>query len=181
MPRKIRVNQKVYEYFRENSEVISGKYADYADALWKQNDMKNSYFKRLIDLYTVAAAIGIRIKRRAIEDSSSDNKRTIQMDQLMTELSTLQELMRIVLIIDDSRSLTLEEKLDSAFRLPETQEVYQYNMNLFNSYMRGGLEYLYENLIVRTISPEDENYGDGRITNMMALLKTNFDEGELHI
>ena len=108
MPRKIRANQKVYEYFRENSEVLSGKYADYADALWKQNDIKNSYFKRLIDLYTVAAAIGIRIKRRAAEDSSSDNKRTIQMDQLMSNLSTLQPLMRIMLIVDDSRSLTLE-------------------------------------------------------------------------
>ena len=93
MPRKIRANQKVYEYFRENSEVLSGKYADYADALWKQNNIKNSYFKRLIDLYTVAAAIGIRIKRRAAEDSSSDNKRTIQMDQLMSNLSTLQPLM----------------------------------------------------------------------------------------
>lgn len=103
MPRKIRANQKVYEYFRENSEVLSGKYADYADALWKQNDIKNSYFKRLIDLYTVAAAIGIRIKRKAAEDSSSDNKRTIQMDQLMSNLSTLQPLMRIMLIVDDSR------------------------------------------------------------------------------
>lgn len=131
MPRKIRANQKVYEYFRENSEVLSGKYADYADyadALWKQNDIKNSYFKRLIDLYTVAAAIGIRIKRKAAEDSSSDNKRTIQMDQLMSNLSTLQPLMRIMLIVDDSRSLTLEEKLDSAFRLPEIEEVYKYNI-----------------------------------------------------
>lgn len=179
MPRKIRANQKVYEYFRENSEVLSGKYADYADALWKQNDIKNSYFKRLIDLYTVAAAIGIRIKRRAAEDSSSDNKRTIQMDQLMSNLSTLQPLMRIMLIVDDSRSLTLEEKLDSAFRLPETEESYKNNMNLFNSYMRGGLEYLYENLIVRTISPEDDDYSDARITNMMALLKRDLDEGEL--
>ena len=179
MPRKIRANQKVYEYFRENSEVLSGKYADYADALWKQNDIKNSYFKRLIDLYTVAAAIGIRIKRRAAEDSSSDNKRTIQMEQLMSNLSTLQPLMRIMLTVDDSRSLTLEEKLDSAFRLPETEEAYKNNMNLFNSYMRGGLEYLYENLIVRTISPEDEDYSDARITNMMALLKRDLDEGEL--
>ena len=116
MPRKIRANQKVYEYFRENSEVLSGKYA------------KNSYFKRLIDLYTVAAAIGIRIKRRAAEDSSSDNKRTIQMDQLMLNLSTLQPLMRIMLIVNDSLSLTLEEKLDSAFRLPEIEEVYKYNI-----------------------------------------------------
>lgn len=52
-------------------------------------------------------------------------------------------------------------------------------MNLFNSYMRGGLEYLYENLIVRTITPENEDYGDARITNMMALLKRDLDEGEL--
>lgn len=28
MPRKIRANQKVYEYFRENSEVLSGKYVE---------------------------------------------------------------------------------------------------------------------------------------------------------
>ena len=128
MPRKIRANQKVYEYFRENSEVLSVKYADYAVVLWKQNDIKNSYFKRLIDLYTVAAAIGIRIKRRAAEDSSSDNKRTIQMDQLMLNLSTLQPLMRIMLIVNDSLSLTLEEKLDSAFHLPEIEEVYKYNI-----------------------------------------------------
>lgn len=70
---------------------------------------------------------GKRIKRRAAEDSSSDNKRTIQKDQLMSNLSTLQPLMRIMLIVDDSRSLTLEEKLDSAFRLPETEESYKNN------------------------------------------------------
>ena len=57
------------------------------------------------------------------------------MDQLMSNLSTLQPLMRIMLIVDDSGSLTLEEKLDSAFRLPETEESYKNNMNLFNSYM----------------------------------------------
>ena len=117
---------------------------------------------------------GKRIKRRAAEDSSSDNKRTIQMDQLMSNLSTLQPLKRIMLIVDDSRSLTLEEKLDSAFRLPETEESYKNNMNLFNSYMRGGLEYLYQNLIVRRVSPEDEDYGDARISNMMALLKSDW-------
>ena len=50
-------------------------------------------------------------------------------------------------------------------------------MNLFNSYMRGELEYLYENLIVRTISPEDDDYSDARITNMIALLKRDLDEG----
>jgi len=82
MPRKIRANQNVHEYFRENPEVISGKYADYADALWTQNDIKNSYFKRLIDLYTVAAAIGIRTKHKAADDTTSDKRRTIQMEQL---------------------------------------------------------------------------------------------------
>ena len=44
MPRKIRANQEVYEYFRENSEALSGKYADYADALWKQNNIKKFLF-----------------------------------------------------------------------------------------------------------------------------------------
>ena len=51
-------------------------------------------------------------------------------------------------------------------------------LNLFNSYMWGELEYLHENLIVETVSPEDEDHSDARITNMIALLKRDLDEGE---
>ena len=50
-------------------------------------------------------------------------------------------------------------------------------LNLFNSYMWGELEYLHENLIVETVSLEDEDHSDARITNMIALLNRDLDEG----
>lgn len=177
MPKKVK-NRTVYEYFRESSEIITGKYADYADAMWKQGKIGDSYFDRLVDLYTISAAVGIVIRRSLPEDTkaSGDKKRSIQLDQLTNCLPILSELMRIVLIIDDSRGLTLEEKLDAAFRVPETEEVYKENMKLFNSYVRGGMEYLYENLVARPLSVEDEDYGDARVSNIIALLKGSFEK-----
>ena len=49
------------EYFRETI-VITGKHARYVDELWSQNDIHNSYFKRLIDLYLIAPIIGMASK-----------------------------------------------------------------------------------------------------------------------
>ena len=42
-------------------------------------------------------------------------------------------------------------------------------MELFNSYARGGIEYLYEQLVLR--APDvDEDYTDFRIANIVALV-----------
>ncbi len=173
MPTKVK-DKTVYEYFRESSVVFAGKHVDYIDAMWKLNKINESYFRRLVDLYAVAAAIGIKTGRKAKEDNgaASDIKRTIQMDQLMENLGTLKELMRMALILDNSRGLNLEQKLDSAFRNPEDEETYKNNMELFNSYARGGIEYLYEHLVARPVGADDEDYGDARVTNIMSLLNS---------
>ena len=48
-------------------------------------------------------------------------------------------------------------------------------MELFNSYARGGIEYLYEQLILR--EPDvDDDYSDARISNIVALLHNNFEK-----
>jgi len=51
-------------------------------------------------------------------------------------------------------------------------------MELFNSYARGGIEYMYEMLVVRSGSPDDE-YGDQRINNIIALLNDSMESSEL--
>ena len=71
------------EYFRK-SVVITGKHAALVDEMWKQNDIEHSYFKRLVDLYTIAPVIGLRTGRKSPEDNSTDNKRTVLLDQIMT-------------------------------------------------------------------------------------------------
>lgn len=160
-----------YEYFKVDEIFFWGKHKDYVDQLWKLNKIQESYFARLVDLYAVAAVIGLMIQRRSPEEKDESGiKRTIQMQQLNNNYQTLLAIMRMVLILDDSRDMSFEEKLEAAFMIPEDEKTYKENMELFNSYARGGIEYLYEQLVVR-IPDIDEDYSDYRIANMVALLK----------
>ena len=160
---------KIYEYFKMDEVYFTGKYKTYVDALWVQNKIQESMFKRLVDLYAISAIIGLRIDRK-LDNDYSDEKRTIQLKQLNEAYNTLIPIMRLILIFDQNRGLSAEERLDSAFRNPENEEIYKCNMDLFNSYSRGGLEFLYEELIVRSLDI-DEKYTDRRIGNIIALMK----------
>ena len=168
MVRKKRENT-VYEYFKVDEMFFVGKHRDYVDKLWTQGKIQESYFKRLVDLYAVAAIVGLKAKRRSPEErDDSDLKRTIQMKQLNENYQTLMTIMRMIWIMDESLNMSVEEKLESAFRSPEDEEIYKNNMELFNSYARGGIEYLYEKLVLR-VPDIDENYTDFRISNIVAL------------
>lgn len=167
---KKKAEQTSYEYFKIDEMFFVGKHRDYVDKLWTLNKIQESYFKRLVDLYAIAAIVGLKAKRRSSEErDDSDIKRTVQMKQLNENYQTLLPIMRVVLIFDNSRNLTFEEKLESAFIIPEDEETYKSNMELFNSYARGGIEYLYEQLVLR--APDmDEDYTDFRIANIVALV-----------
>lgn len=160
----------VFEYFKTSEVFISGRFKEYVDKMWVQNKVQESMVKRLVDLYAIAAVIGLRVKRRLPDDRAGDDKRTIQMMQLTDTYQTLAPIMKLVLMLDESRGLNEEERIRSAFRIPETKEEHDAGMELFNSYARGGIEYMYEMLVVRPGSPDDE-YGDRRINNILALLK----------
>lgn len=53
---------------------------------------------------------------------------------------------------------------------------YTKNMDLFNSYARGGIEYLYEKLVVRPVDLDDEEFMDARMSNIMALFRDDMQE-----
>ncbi len=159
-----------YEYFKVDEMFFVGKHRDYVDKLWTQGKIQESYFRRLVDLYAIAAIVGLKAKRRSPEDKDeSDVKRTVQMKQLNENYQTLLPIMRMILIMDDSRKMTFEEKLESAFLIPEDEDTYKANMELFNSYARGGIEYLYEHLVLR-VPDVDEDFTDSRISNIVALV-----------
>ena len=57
-----------YKFFNDPYK-FSGKHARMVSELWSLNDYEHSYFKRLIDIYIVAAFLGFRIDRKAKRDS----------------------------------------------------------------------------------------------------------------
>ena len=153
--------------------VLTGKHARYVDALWQQNQINNSYFKRLVDLYAFAAIIGFRTNRKSNSDPDTEDKRTIQTQQLVN-FSLLNDLMKLFLLLDKSMGSD-EERVNKAFRGPKDEEEFNENVEMFNSYVRGGIEVLYEELALRELDLNDK-YTDKKIGNLMALLENNFVE-----
>ena len=158
-----------YEYFKNEDILIYGKYREYVDALWTHNKIQESLFERLVDLYAVAAVIGLRIGRKLPNDSSGE-KRTIPLSVISGEYIRLRNIMQVILILDESRALSEEDRIKMAFdNMPKDKETYTANMELFHSYARGGLEYLYQELILRP-TDIDDMYTDSRIANIIALV-----------
>lgn len=159
-----------YEYFR-NDIVLTGIHARYVDALWEQNQIKNSHFTRLVDLYAFAALIGFRANRKRKADNTDDDKRTIQTQQLLN-FTVLQDLMKIMLLLERD-SADNETRVNRTFRGPKSDEEFKANIEMFNDYVRGGIEILYEELILRELDLEDK-YTDKKIGNLMALIENPF-------
>ena len=83
--------------------------------------------------------------------------------------------MQVILLLDDSRGLEPAEKAKMAFDTnPKSEKVYEDNMELFHSYARGGLEYLYEVLVTRPVVMDDE-FEDARVANIMEFVKNPID------
>ncbi len=164
---------KVYDYFKSEDFVIYGKHADYADDMWTRNAIDaKSRFVRLVDLYAVAAIVGLKNGIRSPQEPADDNhKRTVQLSAIANEYKRLMTIMQMVLILDESRGLTEEERVQEAFDTSDkSEETYRKNMDLFNSYARGGIEYLHRQLCERPVDIDDE-FTDYRLANMIALLE----------
>ena len=155
------------KYFNDTI-YICGKHKEMVDKMWEKNVASNSFFKRLIDLYAVAAVVGLKIGNRAEEDRSPD-RRNIQLEQIAGFEQQLNTIMKMVLLLDESDGLSEQDRIERAFRKPETQEQVQERMELFNSYARAGIEFLYTELVERTTDINDI-YTDARVANIVALL-----------
>lgn len=136
----------------EGDYAIYGKHATYIKYL--VNDVKA--FKRYIDVYMAAAALGVLYERRAEQSDSTDRAR-IYSDAFNTEHVTCNELFKTVILSDATKSWSPEERANICFRYrdrmdenavpPVSQEevdIMKEALALFNSYVLGGIEILYD-------------------------------------
>lgn len=62
---------------------------------------------------------------------------------------------RLVMLADNSTGLSSDDKIDRAFKQDEQPEKLTENLELFHQYMRGGLEWLYEQFTDGATTKED--------------------------
>lgn len=174
--KKSKSDERIYDYFKTEPIVLNGRFARYADAMWTQNKIdEKSKFAKLLDLYATAAIIGFRKGIRLADDKLAPDKRTIQLDQIAGNYTRFYTIMQVILLLDDSRGLDPTEKAKMAFDTnPKSEKMYTENMELFHSYARGGLEYLYESLVTRPVGLDDE-FEDARVANIIEFVNHPID------
>lgn len=161
--------QQSFEFFKSKYE-FHGKHARMADELCSIRDVENNYFKRVVDVYLMAAIVGYRIDRKAPADYSSDETKSIFADVMLKEKDTLDFLMQTIMILENAKTGNGKESIMNAFRGPQTKEEYLACDAMFQDYVRGGVEELYECLIISKPEP-DEQYRDEKTANLMKLLE----------
>ncbi len=139
---------------------ITGKHATYIKFLASKSVQLNKnipcagVFKRYIDVYIAGITIGLVKNLKSSVDNSVEDSANILASAVINEQSKLKILYRIMNLIDDT-SLTSDERIDLAFRYDADEEHIKKGMELFNSYARGGIEWIYEEITQNAVTNDD--------------------------
>lgn len=113
---------------------------------------KAKLFERNLDVYINAPLIGFLYQKKAGKNNDPKLDEAIFPEQLIKASEHLKYALRLILILDKNHEPDEQKRLDKAFRnLGEDEN----DMKLFDSYVLGGVDVLYEKLIVGSSSPDD--------------------------
>lgn len=144
-----------------NDYELKGKYASYIRFLSATTNRLDKTAKAAgiintaVDIYTIVPLIGLAYNKKASEDNSSNDTYSILASQIINHQADLDFAFRLVMLADNSTELSSDEKIDRAFRQDEQPEKLAENLDLFHKYMRGGLEWLYEQFTDGATTKED--------------------------
>jgi hypothetical protein len=144
--------------FDKEYDVI-GKHAIYVRFLARDHKIKDqSLFERYLDVYLSGAIFGLLYNRTAPRDTSLPEQANIPASAFNTSRNDCIFLYRLVMLLEQTTSVTPEERLDRAFRDDADEKLKDKliaNMNLFHSYVLGGIEVLYEKYSDGCTTPDD--------------------------
>lgn len=142
------------EEFFKRDYIISGTHAqqliDLKNDKEEVEEENKKLFNRNIDIFLLAPIVGFIYKRKAERDKNT-NKSTINTTQLIAEKERIEYNYQLIMLLDDKYEPDFNKRVDKAFRYFSDND-----LELFNSYVRGGIEILYEKII--QISPTSESY-----------------------
>ena len=134
-----------------------GKHAQYVDALVKATEIQSKIFQRNIDVLLIAPVIGFINGRTAEKNTLKDKDgkeidSSVFADRVIASQSELIFIFQLIMLLDKKYEPDKEKRIEKAFKHPgKSSEDYE----RFQSYVRGGVEVLYERIIKDNKSEED--------------------------
>lgn len=132
-----------------------GKHAIIVNKLTASFDRyRNKLFNRNLDVYIIAPIIGFLYNRKAKLDTTSVESTKIFPEQLLNERNNMLFTYRLIIILDKDHESNLDERINKAFRYYGSDKA-KIDEDLYEEYVRGGVEVLEEKLL-NAINSEDD-------------------------
>lgn len=125
---------------------LTGKHATYTKALVNEAKL----YERYIDVYMNGAVFGLLHQRAVPRDTETHDRANILAEVFAKCRNDCMMLYRLVMLLETETDLEVPEKIDRAFRDDADEqgtEKLAANLDLFHSYVRGGIEEIYEQFI----------------------------------
>lgn len=132
---------------------FKGTHAEKVKRLTSQFEGTNQLFARNLDVYLMAPVVGFLYQRK--EKMNKDGKQTnILYNELSKIVNDLKFIYSLIMLLDTKHEPDLDERINKAFRYFGTEKAKE-DEELFEDYVRGGIDVLYDKLIEGATLPED--------------------------
>jgi hypothetical protein len=114
-------------------------------------------FASNVNVYTISPIVGFLYQRTPELDKTTNGEVTkIFPNELSNHLIDLKYSYQLIMLLDKKNESSFDERLNKAFRYyGNGSEQTLADEQLFEQYVRGGVDVLYEKLIENAINPED--------------------------
>jgi hypothetical protein len=111
-------------------------------------------FQYVHEVYQLAPVVGFLYKRKADENRENGSDISIFAEQMSTWKEVFQFNYNLIMLLDAEHEADFDARVDKAFRHYGTEKALP-DEALYESYVRGGIDVLYEKLIEPATSPDD--------------------------
>jgi len=131
------------EYSFKGSHAVK---VNYLTGKFKEN-VKYGIFARNIDIYIVASIIGFLYGKKSEEDRENKETAKIYGDRIIKSSESLKFNLKLVLLLDKKNIENKNERIDRVFKHFGDEKTEKEDIMLYDSYVRGGIDILYEKLV----------------------------------
>jgi len=117
-------------------------------------DKENTLFERNMDVFLLAPIVGFLYQQRADADKKSQSTTNILAEIMNKYKMELEFTFRLIMLLDDDYEKLFENRANKAFR-DYGDKKNSPDLERYDSYVRGGVDVLYEKLCEPSKMPDD--------------------------
>lgn len=141
----------------EKNILIKGKHATYMKKMAAKFDseLSQGIFDRNLDVYLLAPVVGKLYNRKSNVDTEVKDDTSIHTEQINTVLDQLEFNYRLIMILEEKDKVELDTRINKAFRYDRDLEKRKPGDVIFDQYVLGGIEVLYEKIMLDSEDKDD--------------------------